>query len=105
MIPPENVLVKVIVSVSYEDDIKKVEKVLEELFINLNESIKELRENIVINGIDALSSSSVDFLITTKTSIKNEYIVKRKITREIKLALDKNNIKIPYPQVEVHYEK
>lgn len=100
-----NVLVKVFVSVSYEDDIKKVEKVLENLFTELNDNIKELKENIVIEGIDSLSASSVDFLITTKTSVKNEYLVKRKLTREIKLALDKNNIKIPYPQVEVHYEK
>lgn len=100
-----NVLVKVIVSVSYEDDIKKVEKVLENLILKLNSSIKELKEDIIINGIESLSSSSVDFLITTKTSVKDEFIVKRKLTKEIKLALDKNNIKIPYPQVEVHYEK
>lgn len=100
-----NVLVKVIVSVSYEDDIKKVEKVLENLFSELNSSIKELKENIVISGIESLSSSSVDFLITTKTSVKDEFIVKRKLTKEIKLTLDKNNIKIPYPQIEVHYEK
>lgn len=100
-----NVLVKVIVSVSYEDDIKKVEKVLENLFSELNSSIKELKEDIIINGVESLSSSSVDFLITTKASVKDEFVVKRKLTKEIKLALDKNNIKIPYPQVEVHYEK
>lgn len=100
-----SILVKVIVSVSYEDDVEKVEKVLKNLFSELNSSIKELKEDIVINGIESLSSSSVDFLITTKASAKDEYIVKRKLTKEIKLALDKNNIKIPYPQIEVHYEK
>ncbi|MBO5182829.1 MAG: mechanosensitive ion channel [Bacilli bacterium] len=100
-----DVIVKIIVSVSYEDDIKRTEKVLEKLASELSESITELKGGININGIDSLSSSSVDFLITTKTSIKNEQIVKRKMLREIKLAFDKENIKIPYPQVEVHYEK
>lgn len=100
-----NVLVKLIVSVSYEDDIKKVEKVLQNLFNKLNTTIKELKEDIVINGVDSLSSSSVDFMISTKTSIKDEVNVKRLLLKEIKQTLDKNNIKIPYPQVEVHYEK
>ena len=97
--------VKIIVSVSYESDIKKVEKVLQELFDKLNNSIDELKDKIVINGIESLSSSSVDILISTKTNAKDEYDVRRKIIKQIKLALDENNIKIPYPQVEVHYEK
>ena len=100
-----DVLVKVIVSVSYEDDIEKVEKVLKNLINRLNEEITELKDVINIEGIDSLSSSSVDFLLTTKSSARNQYIVKRKILREVKKTLDKNKIKIPYTQIEVHNEK
>ncbi len=100
-----NVVVKIIVSVSYEDDIEKVKKALEKLFLELNASMKELKEKIVIEGVESLSSSSVDFLITTKSSVKDESVIKRKLTEKIKLTLDENNIKIPYPQIEVHYEK
>ncbi len=101
----DNSLVKVIASVSYESDINKVEKVLNELVNKLNNEIKELKSNIKVEGIDSLSSSSVDFLLTTYASNKNVYIVKRKLLKEIKLAFDENKIKIPYPQLEVHNEK
>ncbi len=100
-----SVLAKVIISVSYEDDINKTEKVLNNVIEKLNSEIEEIQTPITVAGVDSLSSSSVDFLLTAGVSAKNEYIVKRKILKEVKLALDKNNIKIPYPQVEVHYEK
>lgn len=101
----DKVLVKVIVSVSYTDDIKKVEKVLNDLIKRLDDEIEELASPITIEGVDSLSSSSVDFLLTCKASARKQYIVKRKILREVKLEFDKNNIKIPYTQIEVHNEK
>ena len=101
----DNVLVRVIASVSYESDNKKVEKVLNELIEKLNTNIPELKSKITIEGIDSLSDSSVDYLLTTKSSVKNEFVVKRKILKEIKTAFDQNGIEIPYPQVEVHNEK
>ncbi len=101
----DNVLVRVIASVSYESDNKKVEKVLNELIEKLNTSIPELKSKITIEGIDSLSDSSVDYLLTAKSSVKNEFVVKRKILKEIKNAFDQNGIEIPYPQVEVHNEK
>lgn len=100
-----DILVKVLISTSYEEDISKIEKVLNELALKLNSEIPELKDKIVIEGVDSLSESSVDFLLTTRASAKNEFLVKRKILKEIKLTFDKNKINIPYPQVEVHYEK
>lgn len=101
----DNVLVKVIASVSYETDNQKVEKVLNELISKLNKTIPELKSDIIIEGIDSLNDSSVDYLLTTKSSVRNEFLVKRKILKEVKNAFDKNGIEIPYPQVEVHNEK
>lgn len=98
-------LTRVLISVSYEENIERVEKILNELILKLNNEIPELKEKITIEGVDSLSESSVDFLLTTKTSAKDEFLVKRKILREIKITFDNNKIKIPYPQIEVHYEK
>ena len=100
-----SVLVKIIVSVSYEDDVEKVEKVLKKLCSSLSKKIDKLKDVINVEGIDSLSSSSVDFLLTTKTSAKDQFAVKRMILKEVKKTLDENDIKIPYPQVEVHNEK
>ena len=79
----DNVLVRVIASVSYEADNKKVEKVLNELIEKLNTSIPELKSKITIEGIDSLSASSVDYLLTAKSSVKNEFVVKRKLLKEL----------------------
>ena len=101
----DSILLKVLVSVSYEDDIDKVENVLDKLIKRLNNEIEELKSEITVQGIESLSSSSVDFLLTMQTSAKNQYAVRRKILKEVKLAFDKNNIKIPYTQIEVHNGK
>lgn len=101
----DDVLVKVLVSVSYDSDIKKVEKVLNDLTNRLNKEIEELNSEINIEGVDSLNTSSVDFLLTCKSSARNQYMVRRKILREVKLEFDKNNIKIPYTQIEVHNGK
>ena len=77
---------------------------MNELIEKLNTSIPELKSKITIEGIDSLSDSSVDYLLTTKSSVKNEFVVKRKILKEIKNAFDQNGIEIPYPQLEVHNE-
>ena len=101
----DSVLLKVLVSVSYEDDIEKVEKVLGNLIKKLNNEIEELKSEITVQGIESLSASSVDFLLTMNVSAKNQYVVRRRILKEVKLTFDKNDIKIPYTQVEVHNGK
>ena len=101
----DSILYKVLVSVSYESDNTKVEKVLNKTIERLNKEIDDLIEPISIEGIDALASSSVDYLLTFKSTVKNQLIIKRKILKEVKLDFDKNNIKIPYPQIEVHNEQ
>ena len=86
-------------------DVNQIQKQIAELIEKLNTSIPELKSKITIEGIDSLSDSSVDYLLTTKSSVKNEFVVKRKILKEIKNAFDQNGIEIPYPQLEVHNEK
>lgn len=93
------------VGVSYDADIKKVEKVLDELCLKLKKDISEIKGDVILDGIDDLDDSAVVFRLSAKCSAKNLGIVKRKILKEIKIVLDKNKINIPYPQVEVHYEK
>lgn len=93
------------ICVSYDSDINKVEKILTELCSNLKSLIPEIKGEVNLDGINELADSSVVFRISAKTGAKNIAIVKRKILKEAKLILDKNKISIPFPQLEVHYEK
>ena len=93
------------VSVSYEDDINKVEDVLRNLSKKLEKNVEEITDKVEMDGIEELSDSSVVFRLSTRARNRDIAIIKRKVNKEIKLAFDENNIKIPYPQVEVHYDK
>lgn len=90
------------VSVSYEDDVEKVEKVLTKLAANLTKILPKLKGPVEVLGIQDLDSSAVVFRITAKTQALEQFNVERMIRKEVKLCLDKENIKIPYPQIEVH---
>ncbi len=98
-------LVAVNIGVSYDTDLKKVESVLSELCIKLNDEIKEIKSDVILDGIDSLGDSAVIFRLSCNCSAKNVAVVKRRILKEIKVALDKNKINIPFPQIEVRYEK
>lgn len=92
----------VTIGVSYEDDLDKVEKVLNKLCGRLNNEIKQLVGKIEVLGIESLSESSIDYKITAKVKPTTQYDVERILKKEIKLEFDKNNISIPYNQVVIH---
>ena len=54
-------------------------------------------------GINELGSSAVKYLIKIRCNQEDRYTVKREILGRIKLAYEKNKIKIPYNQIEVHH--
>ena len=53
-------------------------------------------------GVNELGDSAVNYLISVKCKQGSEYAVRRTILTLVKDAYDKNNIKIPYNQIEVH---
>lgn len=89
------------IPVAYEEQIDKVEKVLNEVIED------ELKNNKLILdanllGIEKLDSSSINFRIMIKTEHLKQYEVKRQILKHVKKELDKNKITIPYNQVVIH---
>lgn len=90
------------VAVSPEEDITKVEKTLNDLLNDLNEKLENLKGSIELKGIEEVSDMSINFRITVETPPEKQYEVQRTIRREVKLALDKAKIGVPYRQREVH---
>ena len=93
------------VAVSYEDKVEKVEKVLKQLAEELTNSLTKLKGPVEVLGIENLADSSVVFRITAKTNTLEHFGIQREIRKAVKLRLDKEKIKIPYPQIEVHNGK
>ena len=101
----EDTLAIVDISVSYEAKLDKVEKILQVTCANIKEDIPDLVSEPEVLGVEQLADSSVVFRIIGKCKPATHFAVARKMRKMLKEALDKNGIKIPYPQIEVHNEK
>ncbi len=87
----------------YEVKINKAEEVLDEIVTN----IKELKniDNCIYKGTNELADSSINYLIQVECNPKNKLQVRRDSIREILLTLEKNNISVPYNQIDIHQKK
>lgn len=101
----DKTLAVVDIPVSYETKIDKAEKILQVTAATLKEKIPFLVEEPEVLGVQQLADSSVVFRIAGKCKPAKHFAVERQMKKEFKNALDKNGIKIPYMQIEVHNEK
>lgn len=92
------------IPISYEEDLNKVEEVLNNICNKLSKELKNIKGKVELVGIEQLANSSIIYRIQVKTEPLKHYEVKRILFREIKLELDKNKITIPYEQVVIHNE-
>lgn len=91
--------IDLMVGVSYEDDLKKAQQVIEKV-ISGDERI--LKEPVYTVAVSELGDSSVNFVVRPWVNAADYWGVRFDITEKIKLALDKNGITIPYPQHDIH---
>ena len=101
----DSTLAVVDIPVNYEAKLDKVEKILSVTAATLNEKIELLQDDIKILGVQDLADSAVVFRIIAKCKPASHFEVERILKKEFKNSLDKNGIKIPYMQIEVHNEK
>ncbi len=93
------------IPVSYDANLDKVEKILKVTVANFKDNIPFLTDEPEVWGVEELDSSAVIFRVVAKCEPTKHFEVQRQMKKEIKIALDKNGIKIPYTQIEVHNEK
>ncbi len=92
------------VSVSYDQDLKKIEKVLVDALPKMKIAVANIQEGPYYQGVASLGESGVELRILARVQETHKYQVVRDLNREIKLLFDEHNIVIPYPQVVVHQE-
>lgn len=89
------------IPLSYDCDIEKVEKVLNDLVPEIK-AIPDVRKEVELLGIERFESSSIIYRIAIDCSPMSQYGVNRAVLKLIKLTFDKNKITIPYEQLDVH---
>ncbi|WP_245163083.1 mechanosensitive ion channel family protein [Cobetia amphilecti] len=91
-----------VVGVSYDDDIRQVKAVLEEL-VTSDERI--MKEPSYLIAVSELADSSVNFNFRMWCKASDYWALKWDMTERIKLTFDERGISIPYPQRDVHFHQ
>lgn len=89
-------------SVDYKSDIEKVKKVLKDV-ISKQELV--LKDEDIIIWMTKHDDSAIIFSTYSWVKTSDYLKCKAAILEDVKKAFDKNNISIPYPQVDVHLDK
>lgn len=88
--------------VSYDADLAQTKRIVSEL---LEADTRILKEPGVTVEVVELADSSVNFVVRPWVKKEDYWGVYFDLQREMKLAMDKNNISIPFPQMDLHVEQ
>lgn len=91
--------VDLVIGVSYEDDLKKAKQVMLDAMKNDPRILTEPAPQV---AVCELNSSSVDFVVRPWCKSEDYWSVRFDTIEAVKIALDANDITIPFPQRDVH---
>lgn len=94
--------VDMVFGISYDDDIRKAKKLLEEI-IAADERV--LADPAPVIALGELADSSVNFLVRPWAKSEDYWGLLWDTTETVKLRFDEAGISIPYPQMDVHVDK
>ena len=92
------------IPVAYEVSEKNVEKVMKSIIKRIIDTKLTTKDPEYL-GVNDFKESNIDYLLTATCKSVDRYVLRREILKIVKEEFDSNNIKIPYPQVEVHNGK
>ena len=84
----------------YEVSVEKAEKAVEDI-IEIVKSYDDIKD-CIYKGVTELADSSVEYFIQVKCNPVNKLQVRRDTLRSILIGLAKNNIEVPYKQIDIH---
>ncbi len=91
--------VDLVIGISYEDDLRAAKRVIEGVLASDERILKEPSPTV---EVFELADSSVNFVVRPWVNSADYWNIYFDMTAKIKLALDENDITIPFPQRDVH---
>jgi small conductance mechanosensitive channel len=94
-----NSVIAIDVSIAYQEDIDKAERVIKELLEKLPEQYVDLIKAPELLGVQNIGPSEIVLRIIAETLPMKHFYIARLIRKEVKLKLDENGIEIPFPRL------
>ena len=94
--------INLVVGVAYDSDIAKVKQVLTDIVMKEESRLEGEETNIFVSE---LADSSIQMGVRFWVNKDDYWTTKWRITENIKLAFDDNNISIPFPQLDVQIKQ
>lgn len=90
------------VGIAYKEDIRSAKEILLQVLKDDNGILKSEEMTVFV---DSLSDNGVDLVVRGYAKSEEYWQVKWRVTENIKYALDDAGITIPFPQMDIHFEK
>lgn len=100
--------VNLIIGVSYNDNIDKVQQVVDRVGKELANDVNwkdRILDAPSFLRVDNLGDSSVDIRVMGRTTPSDQWAVKGELRKRLKQAFDKEGIEIPYPHTVIYNQK
>ncbi|WP_163716688.1 mechanosensitive ion channel family protein [Mangrovibacterium lignilyticum] len=94
--------VDMVFGISYESNIKKAKEILMNILIN---HPKVLKDPAPFVGVKELGDSSVNLAVRPHAKPEDYWAVYFDVYEAGKIALDEGGITIPFPQMDIHFDK
>jgi small conductance mechanosensitive channel len=91
--------IDLVVSVSYEDDLRKARRVIETVLAGEPRLLREPAAQIAVSEMGA---SSIDFVVRPWVKVADYWDVRFALVEKLKVTLEENGLSIPFPQHDVH---
>ncbi|PLR67702.1 MULTISPECIES: mechanosensitive ion channel family protein [Bacillaceae] len=90
------------ISIAYEGDIPKAEKVIEDLLLELPDKYEEMVAPPELLGIQNLGASEVILRVVSEVLPMKHFHIARMLRKEIRMRLDEHGIEIPFPRMVMY---
>ncbi|MGN1401153.1 MAG: mechanosensitive ion channel family protein [Bacillus sp. (in: firmicutes)] len=90
------------ISIAYEGDIERAERVIQELLDTMPAKYEELVDVPRLLGVQMLGASEVVLRVTAETLPMQHFYIARQLRKELKETLDQNGIEIPFPRMVMY---
>ena len=90
------------ISVAYEENIQRVEQLIQDLLLTLEDKYEDIVQPPELLGVQNLGNSEVIIRVTAETLPMRHLAVARQLRKEIKLSLDEHGIEIPFPRMVMY---